>query len=113
MIKNVKIRVTLSLQGHFTELLKSHRQKRNEVQNEVSVTPVSVRTDMSSSGSGRKEVIQPDAGYVQLVEHKLFCRWCVHTNTGRWMDTRILNLSAILPYRNSICRPGYEGSKLS
>ena len=73
IIKNVKIRVTLSLQGHFTELLKSHRQKRNEVQpeNEVSVTP------------------------------------------GRWMDTRILNLSAILPYRNSICRPGYEGSKLN
>ena len=46
------------MQGHFTELLKSHRQKRNEVQpeNEVSVTPVSVQTAMSSSGSGRKEV---------------------------------------------------------
>ena len=48
----------VTLQGHFTELLKSHRQKRNEVQpeNEVSVTPVSVQTAMSSSGSGRKEV---------------------------------------------------------
>ena len=58
IIKNVKIRVTLSrvtLQGHFTELLKSHQQKRNEVQpeNEVSVTPVSVQRAMSSSGSGR------------------------------------------------------------
>ena len=53
IIKNVKIRVTMSwvtLQGHFTQLLKSHRQKRNELQpeNEVSVTPVSVQTAMSS-----------------------------------------------------------------
>ena len=47
-----------NIAGALYRVTKIANDKRNEVQpeNEVSVTPVSVQTAMSSSGSGRKEV---------------------------------------------------------
>ena len=44
-----------NIAGALYRVIKIKKTKRNEVQpeNEVSVTPVSVQTAMSSSGSGR------------------------------------------------------------